>query len=316
MRRSEVFAFTGAALAATALPVRAQSTDSVRLGSVGVEEAALPFYAQETGLFKEAGLAVDLTMFTNGGSVTQGMLGGAIDVGVTNSGSMSSAHVRGLPLYLLACGAMYSPASPIAHLVVNKTLGIKTAKDLSGRTLGVSTLRDMIQATAMQWIDRNGGDSKSVNFVEVPMVQHDATINAKRIDGSVMVEPIYTLSKNDVQQLGLTYEAVNDRKPFQTLGIAANKDWADKNPAVAKRVANVIHEAAKWANNPRNSDEAATLLARLTKIDPSVIAGYHRLAFAESNNPAFVQPVIDLMTKYGILPNHFSASELFPPGIG
>lgn len=157
MSRSEVFALTGAALAATALPVRAQSTDTVRLGSVGVEEAAMPFYAQEKGLFKDAGLSVELSMFTNGGSVTQGMLGGAIDVGVTNSGSMSSAHVRGLPLYLLACGAMYSPASPIAHLIVNKTLGIKTAKDLTGRTLGVSTSREMIQATAMQWIDRNGG---------------------------------------------------------------------------------------------------------------------------------------------------------------
>ena len=316
MRRSEVFAFTGAALAAATLPVRAQGTDTVRLGAVGVEEGAMPFYAQEKGFFKQAGLNVELTAFTNGGSVTQGMLGGAIDVGVTNSGSMSSAHVRGLPLYLIACGAMYSPASPIAHLVVNKTLGIKTAKDLTGRTLGVSTLRDMIQATAMQWVDRNGGDSKTVNFVEVPMVQHNATINAKRIDGSVMVEPIFSQAKNDVQELGLTYEAVNDRKPFQTLGIAGNKEWVDKNPAVARRVAAALHEAAKWANNSRNYEECATILARITKIDPAVIHGYPRLTFAESNSPAYVQPVIDLMVKYGILPSRFSASELFAPGLG
>jgi NitT/TauT family transport system substrate-binding protein len=315
LRRSELLAFTGAAVAATRLPAVAQGIDNVRFGSVGVEEAAVVYYASEKGLFKQAGLNVELSMFPNGGSVTQGMLGGAIDCGVTNSGSMSSAHVRGLPLAIVACGAMYSHTSPIAHLVVNKSLGIRSAKDLSGKTLGVSTLRDMIQATGMQWIDMHGGDSKSVNFVEVPMVQHDAAIGAKRIDGSIMVEPIYSQAKLDVAQMGLTYEAVNGGKPFQTLGIAANKDWATKNPAVAKKVHAAIREAAVWANNPRNHEECVQLLIRLTKVEESAIRSYPRLLFAEKNDPAYVQPVVDLMTKYGILPSRFSAAELFAPGL-
>jgi NitT/TauT family transport system substrate-binding protein len=315
MRRSEVLVFTAAAVAARTAPVRAQALETVRFGSVGVEEAALPFYAMEKGLFRQAGLNVELSFFPNGGSVTQGMLAGAIDGGVTNSGSMSSAHVRGLPLYLVACGCLYSPNSPIAHLVVNKSLGVKTAKDLSGKTLGVSTLRDMIQATAMSWADKNGGDSKAINFVEIPVVQQNAAIAAKRIDGSVMVEPIYSQVKADVQLVGLTYEAVNDKKPFQTLGIAGNKDWVDKNPSAAKKLQQAIRAAAQWANNARNHDEAVTLLTKLTKIDAAVIGSYPRLSFAESNNPAYVQPVIDLMTRYGILPKSFAASELFPPGL-
>ncbi len=210
-------------------------------------------------------------MFPNGGWVTQGMLGGAIDCGVTNSGSMSSAHVRGLPLSLVACGATYSPQSPIAHLVVNKTLGIRSAKDLSGKTLAVSTLRDMIQATGMQWIDMHGGDSKSVNFVEIPMPQHSAAINAKRVDGSIMVEPIYSQARLDVAQMGLTYAAVNNGKPFQTLGIAANRDWATKNPVIAKKVHAAIREAAVWANNPHNREECVQLLIKLTKVEESAI---------------------------------------------
>jgi NitT/TauT family transport system substrate-binding protein len=316
VRRSQLLAYTGAALAAARLPAGAQTLDPVRFGSVGVEEAAVVYYAQEKGLFKQAGLNVDLSMFPNGGSVTQGMLGGAIDCGVTNSGSMSSAHVRGLPLSLVACGALYSQASPIAHLVVNKTLGIRSAKDLSGKTLAVSTLRDMIQATGMQWIDRNGGDSKTVNFVEIPMPQHDAAINAKRVDGSIMVEPIYSQARLDVAQMGLTYAAVNNGKPFQTLGIAANRDWATKNPAIAKKVQSAIPAAAVWANNAGNREECVQLLIKLTKVEVSAIRSYPRLAFAERNDPAYVQPVIDLMTKYGILPSRFSASELFAPGLG
>lgn len=314
MRRAALLALSGAGFAAAALPARAQA-ETVRFGGAGVEESALPWYAQEKGFFKDAGVDVALSTFPNGGSITQGMLGGSIDVGVTNSGSMSSAYVRGLPLYLVACGALYSPSSPIAHLVVNKTLGIHSAKDLSGRTIAVSTLRDMVQATGMQWIDRNGGDSKSVNFVELPTPAQDAAILAKRIDGSIMVEPIYSQSKNDVQQMGLTYEAVNDRKPFQTLGIAGNKDWVDRNPALARRLQAALHAAARWANDARNHPEAVTLLVRWTKIDAAVIAGYPRLTFAETNSPTLVQPVIDLMARYGILPRTFPAAELFASGL-
>jgi NitT/TauT family transport system substrate-binding protein len=311
MKRSHVLAAGAAALVAPAVRVGAQSLESVRFGAVPVEESALPIYAREKGFFKAAGLDVDLQVLTNGGAVTQALIGGAIDVGVTNSGSMSSAYVRGVPVYLIACGALYSPASPIAHLSVSKTGGIKSAKDLAGKTIAVSTLRDMIQATALQWIDKNGGNSKAVNFVELPPPQQGAAIVAKRIDGAVIVEPFFTGAKNDVLDLGETYAAVNDGKPFQTLGIAGGKSWVEAHPATARKVANAIHAAGKWANDPKNHPECARILAQYTKVDPSVIASYQRLLFAERNSPGYVQPVVDLMARYEIISHGFNASELF-----
>jgi ABC-type nitrate/sulfonate/bicarbonate transport system substrate-binding protein len=88
----------------------------------------------------------------------------------------------------------------------------------------------------------------------------------------------------------------------------------DKNAATAKNVAGAIHEAAKWANNPKNFAEAGTLLATFTKVDPAIIAGYPRLAFGESNNPGLIQPVVDLLAKYPYIPRGFSAAELLAAG--
>lgn len=306
---------SAAALGAATLPARAQSGDTVRFGVVGVEEGALPFYAREKGLFKAAGLNVELSVMPNGGSVTQGVLAGALDVGVTNSGSMSSAFIRGLPLQMLACGAIYAPRSPISHLVVGKNSGITSAKDLSGKTFAVSTLHDMIQGTVLAWIEQHGGDWKAINFVEMPPPQQAGAIVAKRIDGSALVEPFYTASKNDLANIGYNYAAVNDDKAFQTLGIAVSKDYFAKNTATAKKVAGAIHEAAKWANNPKNYAEAATLLAGITKVEPAIIAGYPRLAFAETNSPGLIQPVVDMLAKYAYIPHGFSAADLFAPGM-
>jgi NitT/TauT family transport system substrate-binding protein len=315
MKRSAMLALSAVALGASALPAGAQSSDTVRFGLVPVEEAAMAYYAQEKGFFKAAGVNVELTFLPNGGAVTAGILGNAFDIGVTNSGSMSAAFLKGLPLQMLACGAVYAPSSPISHLAVGKTSGIKSAKDLTGKTFSVSTLHDMIQGTVLAWIDKNGGDWKSVNFIEMPPPQMAGAIVAKRIDGGAIVEPFFTGSKNDLLNLGYNYSAVNNDKPFQTLGVAASKDWAAKNPATAKKVAGAIHEAAKWANDAKNHAECEKMLAAYTKIDPAIIAGYPRLNFADDNNPGLIQPVIDMLAKYAFIDHAFSAKDLFVPGL-
>lgn len=306
----------GAAALAAPLPAGAQSeAPTVRFAFVGVEEGMLPNYAAQKGFFKAAGLNVEFQPFAGGGAVTQAVLSGAIDCGVTNSGSLASAHAHGVDVYLLACGALYTSAAPIAHLAVNKTLGVKTAKDLSGKTLAVTTLHDMIQASVLAWIDRNGGDSKAVNFTELTATQMPAAIQARRIDGAAIVEPIFASARNEVQDLGQPYSAVAGGKPFQTLGIVCNKGFGDKNPALVKRIAAVMHDTAKWANDPKNRSEVESILANVTKIDPAVIASIPRIAFAESNSAAYVQPVIDLMVRYQILPQRFAANVLFAPGV-
>lgn len=305
-------AFLATAAAAGVWPARARAqTAAVRISVAPIEESALPYYALQKGFFKQAGIDAELIVSGGGGgAITAAILGGSLDLGCTNTGSMAAAHVHGLPLVLLACGALYTPAAPISHLVVSKTLGIKTARDLSGKTLGVSTIHDMLQTVTLAWIDQNGGTSKDVRFVEIVASEIPAAIKAGRLDGGLLNEPFYTGAKDDVQLLGLPYEAMAGKKPFQTFGLAANRDWAARNPILAKSVAAALGQAAQWVN--RNHAETTTLLASFVKIDPAVAGQFPRVAYAESNNPVYIQPVIDLMTRYGVLPNGFPARELFP----
>ncbi len=309
MRRSQILGLAGSALAARALPALAQETPAIRLGLVGVEEGAAADYALQRGFYQQAGLNVELTRFPNGATVAQGVVAGALDVGVTNSGSMSLAHERGLPVDLLACLALYTPGSPLSHFVVAKKSEIRSAKDLSGKTVAISALRDMIHVSALAWIDDNGGDSKSVNFIEVPFPQMATAIAAHRVDAATIVEPFYTRSRRDLDQIGLNYRSVNEGRPFQTLGLIGNRAFIEKNTSAARKMVTALHGAARWANG--NRYEAARLLAPFTKMEPSVIAAYPRVAFAEVNNAAYVQPVVDLMTRYGVLRKRFEASELF-----
>ena len=45
-------------------------------------------------------------------------------------------------------------------------------------------------------------------------------------------------------------------------------------------------------------------------MDPEVVRGMTRCSYAETVNPAQIQPLLDAATKYGILSRAVAASEL------
>lgn len=313
MTRAQWIASAGAAGVVGAVrPASAADGPTIRLSTGAVEEFAEPYYAVQKGFFKDAGLNVDLSMLPGGGLVTQAVIGAALDAGVTNSGSMSSAHARGLPIYWLCAGGVYSPTSPIAHMVVAKNSPIANAAGLSGKIIGVTTLNDMVQATGMLWLDKHGGDSRAAKWYEIKAAEMAAAIQTGRIDAAIVVEPTYSSAKDGFKLLGLPYEAVNNGKPFQTAGLIGNKAWVDANPEPARKLVQVILHTADWANH--NPGEEVALLAKLTSIDPAAIDSYPRIPYATRLDPGLVQPVIDVMARYGMLPRAFPASELRAPG--
>ena len=312
MNRSHFVASTGAAAAIT-WPARARSDTTLRIATGAVEEFAQPYYAMQKGFFRDAGLTVEVSVVPGGGLITQAVIGGALEAGITNSGSMSSAHVHGLPIYWLCPGGCFSGNTPIAHMVVNKNSPLNTASDLNGKTVGVSTLNDMVQATGMQWMDMHGGDSKAVKWFEIKTAEMVAALSVGRIDASIMVEPAYSSAKDQLKVIGFPYQAVNNGKPFQTAGLIGNKNWVDQNPDVARRLQQVILHTGDWAN--KNPGEVVTLLAQLAQIEPAAIRSYPRIPFATKLDPGLIQPVIDLLARYAIIPKAFPASELRAPGV-
>jgi NitT/TauT family transport system substrate-binding protein len=289
----------------------AQAPRALRYGMAPAEDSALGAYAFAKGFFANAGLDVTLVPFPSGGAITPALLGGALEFGVTNVGSMALAHVRGVPLELIAGGSLFTSASPSAHVVALKSGGIRSPKDLPGKTIAVSSLRELAHCSVLQWLDRNGVDSKSVNFIEMSLASALGALEAGHLDAVDLIEPLFTRSKAEVIDLGTPFSAVADGKPVQIFGTIATKAFVDANPDIVRRAEGALRQAAKWANDPRNHSEAAVIIAGFTKIDLASVNAYPRMRFAERLDASFVQPPIDMLAKYGFLSRDFAAAELF-----
>ena len=148
------------------------------------------------------------------------------------------------------------------------------------------------------------------NWYELTSSELAAAVNAGRIDAAVMIEPVYGNFTDLVKAIGLPFDTVNGGKAFQQTGTICNKDWADKNPDLAKRLAKALVAASDWANT--NPQAAVTeLLAAYTKSTNDAVSKSPRVRFATKNDPGLIQPVIDLNAHYGFLPRTFPAAELY-----
>jgi NitT/TauT family transport system substrate-binding protein len=318
MHRSDLLRGAASVLAAAALLVggasttAAQSPTVVKVATTPLDSGAEVYYAQELGLFKKAGLEVQITSLSNGSAVAAGVASGAIDIAQGSIPSLAAAHDRGVPFVLVAPGALYSSKSPTSALVVAKNSPIRTARDLAGRTLANNGLKNIGEVAADAWIAQNGGDASALRVIEMPMPQMQDALSSGRIDAAIIVEPELSKALHaDARLLAPAYSAI--ASDFMIGAYFSTSDWAKQHPELVKKFDAAIREAGQWANNPANHARSAQILAQYTKI--AVTPATTRAHYADRLNPALIQPVLDASAKYHALDHTFPAAELIADGM-
>jgi NitT/TauT family transport system substrate-binding protein len=281
---------------------------TIRVGLVPSDDITPVLYGVRSGMFKKAGLDVQLFPASSGTAVAQAVIGGSYEVGKSSLVSLMNAHLRGLPLYLIASGAVYDSSAPYAELVVAADSTYKSGKDLDGKLIGVPALNDLNVVVADGWVDQHGGDSKTLKFLEIPNAAATPALAEHRIDAYVMLYPplAEALDTKKIKILGPAYDSVG--KHFVFAGWFASKAWADAHPELAKKFAAVLYQSASYAN--KHHAETAPMIADMTKIPVETIERMPRTDGSTSTDPKQIQPLIDAAAKYKLIPESFPAKDL------
>jgi NitT/TauT family transport system substrate-binding protein len=294
------------------LPVAAMGQQSaplmpLRVANLGYTDAsALPVYAANNGTFKKYGLDATVTTFNGGGAIIAAIAGGSLDAGFSNITSAVAAIQRGIPIVVLTAANLTSTANSDAQLMKARGSKLKTGADLNGKIIAVTTLGGTLQLGAEQWIDKNGGDSKSVHFVEVPSSNMAAALKQGRIDAAMMSEPFLTEESADVEVLANAFAAIAPE--WISSVFVASKAWVTANPDAARRFVAAMHETGRWAN-AHHADTAA-ILSPLSGVPLATFAAIKRTAYTDKLTRALLQPGIDAAVRYGALKSPFDTGEI------
>jgi NitT/TauT family transport system substrate-binding protein len=288
------------------------ASDPLVLGAVSNDSTATMFYAQDLGYYKAAGLNTSVTIMAGSGPMSAAVANGTVPIAGVPVTLVSVARDKGLPLVMIAPLSLYVSSVPDHAIIVLKNSPIRKAADLNGKTIAVRDLGNLSYYGTKVWIDKNGGDSKTIKFVEVVDPQAVAAMQAGRVDAAAISEPALdpAMKNPDIRQLGLMLDAIAPR--FLVAACVGSESWVKQHPDIVHTFADVIAKTSKWAN--ANQSKSAPILEKYAQAP--VAPGSLRNVYAERLRAADVQPVLDLMFATGQIKTPQHAADLFAPGVG
>lgn len=209
-----------------------------------------PIYADYIGAYKDAGLDVELVKFQGGPAMVEAMLAGSIDAGNVGYIPMLYSVTRGLPLYCLACDAMESREYPYDMVMVHPDSGIKSFKELKGKTIAIHQ-RGTIEDAWLSALCKKYGMTKSdLKITLVPTPQQEGVLWQKQVDAVVAVAPYSGLMvRNKHGKVLLSVCDVLNYTMVSTLVVS--KKFADEYPEATIKLAKANIKAGRWVDDNR-----------------------------------------------------------------
>lgn len=305
LSRRAAVAAVGAAFVAAPRVARAQ-TAPVRLGLTRSDAQLAVECAVEMGMFHDAALDVDVQTLGNSGLVMSGVIAGALDVGICDDIQLGNAVLRGIPVAGFAGGALFTVAEPTLVLVSLKSGPVRAAKDLDGTTVAVVQLASQSSVAATEWLRTHGADVSQVKLYEMPLAQMMPALSRGLVAAAFLGEPYLSAAKDDLIFLGVPFEAI--AKTFYINTYFAMRGWIANNRDTVRRLTGALYASARWTNAHRT--ESAAIEARWMKIDPDRLSTMARNTFATTLEARYYQPVLDIATRYHLLPSPLAAARM------
>ncbi len=267
------------------------------------------FYAAKNGLYRKAGLELELVPTTSGAVATDAIMAGTYEIGKGSAIGILNAYLHGLPIRIIGNGPVWDEKTPFSMMIVAADSPAKDGSFFNGKTLCTAALRDLNQLAMCAWIDQNGGDSKSINWVEVPNSAAGVGVGDHRFTATMLQEPQLSaaLASGTVRAFAPSYNGIAPH--FSTALYFVQADWAAKNGKAIKTFLDVTYASAK-ATNGHRADTAA-MMSDVTKIPLNVYEKMARSNSSMKSDPGLVQPMIDVAAKYGYITRGFQAKEIF-----
>lgn len=184
---------------------------------------------------------------------------------------------------------------------------------MNGKLFGTPSLGDLGSLTTLAWIDRNGGDSKTVKVIELPFAASLPALEDGRVDAIPVAAPYFdqALQTGRVRILAKPMDVIAKR--FEATAYIAMDSYITDNTDTMVRFGRAMHEAIVYVN--AHLPETVNLVASYSGVDPAVVAKSVRAIDPEYVEARNIQPLIDFAAAHSVIAHGFEAQEIIAPTV-
>jgi len=292
--------------------VRAQALEKLRFSAVPTDDMTPIYWAVKSGMYAKAGIDLEIIPVSSGSASTAAVISGTYEMGKASPVASILAHLKDLPVTIVANGSMNQTGDRWSGMLVAADSPIKTAADCNGKIGAAAGLNDINQIAMMNWMDKNGGDSKSVKWVEIPASATAPALTEHRIDFAILNEPLTTaaLDTGKIRFLANAFGSVAPR--WLTSAYLTQPDFANKHADLMKRFQKATYESAAYTNAHEN--ETISLMSEASKIPIATFSKMARIEGATNGDPSLITGLMETIFRYKLIPKTFPSKDMYWTG--
>lgn len=268
----------------------------VKVAVIPIGDTAAIWLGVDQGFFEDEGLDVTIDTAGGGAAIVPGVVSSDFDFGFSNYVSLYFANDKGLDLRVVANGATAGEdlEKDFGGVVVAADSDIQSPADLAGHTVSVNTLANIGDTTVSDIVEADGGDSSTIEFVEVGFPDAPAALESGQIDAAWIVEPFLTQATEAGARV-ITYNFNGFDPELDVAGYFTSAATMDAKPEVVEKFQAAMNKSLEFANE--NPDEVRRILATYTTMTPELIEKIALPRFRSEINKDAAEKLADAAIK-------------------
>lgn len=280
----------------------------VRVASLPISDQIALQVGIDEGIFEKHGLDVEVVPAQGGAQAIPALLSGDIQFAIGQPFGPFRADQQDLGIKVIGnFSSSLAEGQDVNGVVSLADSGIESPKDLSGKKVSVNSLGAAGDLTIKAAVDADGGDSSTIEFVEVAFPDAEAQLEAGNIDAAWVPDPFFSKIGSAGNYVVSPYQAV---LPGLTVLMSITTDeLIESDPQLVEDYAAASAEALEFTQN--NDDAARAAIVKHLGIPEEVAAGLTLPTFTAEMDTAQITQLADLALEYGSLDSMPRIEEIF-----
>ncbi|WP_176738072.1 ABC transporter substrate-binding protein [Micromonospora inyonensis] len=295
-----------------------------------VSVAALPFATTgalymgiDNGTFKKYGLDLKVQPVADLAAALASVQGGTSDFAFASTISLLTARANGASFKMVAPFAGIAPGyydrmkagepgwtTEVSSLVTKKGSGLDRPRDLAGHTVAVIDVKGQSELSTRTVIDNDGGDSRSVKLLNMPLADGLNAFLAGKVDAIYTSDPFTSKALAGGGQI-ISWVGVEALHQGINSSMVASESYIAKNRETVARFNCAMREANVNAN--ADHDGVRRAIAKAQNVPFSTFEHANIAYFYKCANTEYLENFRDLMLKYKLLAKKVDVKDLLIP---
>ena len=234
---------------AASAPQRAAQTTEITVNTLPISNGLPLDLGIRKGFFQKQGISIRKVTLQSGNDIVLALANRNGEIGYVGYVPAMIARTQGIPVTVVAASDVEGTTTTDnwQNILVRGNSTIQTVADLRGKTIAVNALKGVGEVMIKAALRKRGVNPDSINLLAMPFPTMRAALRNGQVDAIWTPEPFHTQALNlDGARVLMAPGPVLGR--FWPIGCyVARQDWANANPALARKFRAAINESLSYA---------------------------------------------------------------------